>query len=313
MATVDKDVAVSLIGGGATVVTAVLGYFGTRLRKGGPSADDAGDMGTPDAKPGTSPMVIAVVAVVSMLVGGGAAYFGQKTLPDPGGDRPTTAASPPGPTVPTTTTTVPPLVGLDQAAADTAVVQAGLTAQFDSVDGTAPPGQVVAVTPAAGTSVTRGSTVRVELSRGPGCPTGVVEIRSVASGKVLRVPGNATTPVVVVQDADSGGTDAFEQWQFEPSGDGWYAIRGIGSGLALTVTDARAADHTPVQTFNLRGEDNQLWQCVVDGTGYQIATRLDSAMVIDVPGGSTANGVQMQIYTSRRGAQNQQWQFLPVG
>lgn len=81
-------------------------------------------------------------------------------------------------------TAVPELTGLSRSTAEQRLSDAHLTiVQIDGYDNVAPPMQVLAVNPGAGSKVTRGSTVKVTVSRGrpkvpqlaPGTPAGAAQ------------------------------------------------------------------------------------------------------------------------------------------
>jgi beta-lactam-binding protein with PASTA domain/predicted Ser/Thr protein kinase len=75
-----------------------------------------------------------------------------------------------------TTTAVPPVIGLTEAQAKSAIVLAGLVATVATASGDAPAGTVMDQTPVAGATVNKGSTVHVVVSTGPPPTTTTTEL-----------------------------------------------------------------------------------------------------------------------------------------
>ncbi len=86
-----------------------------------------------------------------------------------------------------------------------------------------------------------------------------------------------------------------------------YEIVNRNSGRALTVD----ANGFTVQS-SYTAATTQQWQLTGDGSGWLTIANAGSRKVLDVPGGSTATGTQLEQWTPNGGA-NQQWQLRPNG
>ncbi len=88
-----------------------------------------------------------------------------------------------------------------------------------------------------------------------------------------------------------------------------YELVNKGSGRALSVD----ANGFTVQSAYTAATSQQ-WQLSVGagGPGWLTVTNVGSGKVLDVPGGSTATGVQLEQWTANGGT-NQQWQLRPNG
>ena len=154
-----------------------------------------------------------------------------------------------------------------------------------------------------------GTPVTISFS-GSGQLTGAFEIVSMPTGKVLEMPGAlASNGALVAQNALNG----FEQqeWQFVPTGDGYYIIKNLLTGKVLDVVGGGRTDGTLVQQWDYLGAANQQWQLSpVDDVHYSIINR-NSGLALDVTGGSTVDGAQIQQWTYL-GDEQQLWVLEPV-
>ncbi|WP_285786406.1 RICIN domain-containing protein, partial [Microbispora sp. NBRC 16548] len=150
---------------------------------------------------------------------------------------------------------------------------------------------------------------------------------------------NKKQAYTAVLDALNGGTSSSPP----PTGSG-TAIKGVGSGRCVDVTDVSQANGAQVQIWDCNGQSNQQWtqtsagelrvyggKCLdvngagtADGTSVIIwdcngqnnqkwrfnadgtITAVGANKCLDVTGGGTANGTKLQIY-SCWGGSNQQW------
>jgi hypothetical protein len=217
-----------------------------------------------------------------------------------------------------TTVLMPVLVGLSGQNAQDVLHRLGIFGITTvDVDSGLPKGQVIATVPNAGADVKSSSSVQLKISKGPGCPGGIVKIRLAGTNRLIDMPGGTHDPnVQIVQRHDSGtNTARDEQWTFTDVGGGWFAITSVESGLILSLLTTPPADHVAVVQYYPRNGDHQRWQCVADGptNQYKIATKANPGFVLDVIGGQTDDGVGIQIYTGYPDALNQRWEFIPVG
>jgi hypothetical protein len=86
-----------------------------------------------------------------------------------------------------------------------------------------------------------------------------------------------------------------------------YEVVNHNSGRALTVD----ANGFTIQS-GYTGTASQQWQLTGDGSGWLTVTNVASGKVLDVPGGSTSPGTQLEQWTANGGT-NQQWQLRPNG
>ncbi|MFB4304736.1 non-reducing end alpha-L-arabinofuranosidase family hydrolase [Actinomadura sp. GTD37] len=103
-----------------------------------------------------------------------------------------------------------------------------------------------------------------------------------------------------------------QQWQFVPSGDGYYRIKSRHSGKVLDVYDYSTANGgSIVQWTDLNGA-NQQWRLADSSGGYVRFISRNSNKALEVQGGSTADGANIVQYDDW-GGNNQQWQLVEVG
>jgi glucosylceramidase len=91
-----------------------------------------------------------------------------------------------------------------------------------------------------------------------------------------------------------------QQWQFQPTDSGYYKVvnrRTTTQVWDVTGGTGATGDSVKIQTWTYGGGTNQQWQPVSVGTGLYKFVARHSGKCLDVPGASTANGVQLQQYT----------------
>lgn len=130
------------------------------------------------------------------------------------------------------------------------------------------------------------------------------------SGKALDVAGGKKASGTNVQVWDGNGSPA-QRWDFVKREDGLVEVRGVGSGLVLDISSGSTADGANIQTWQPNGTAAQGWNLAkveraVDDGVYTLATAVDGSKVLDVAGGSTANGAGVQLYASN-GTAAQKW------
>jgi hypothetical protein len=80
----------------------------------------------------------------------------------------------------------------------------------------------------------------------------------------------------------------------------------------VTGGPSATAPGTPIQTWSYGGGPNQLWQPVALGNGYYRFVARNSGLCVEVPGASTANGVQLRQNTCD-GSTSQAFRLVPMG
>ncbi|MEH0982428.1 ThuA domain-containing protein [Micromonospora sp. CPCC 205556] len=117
------------------------------------------------------------------------------------------------------------------------------------------------------------------------------------SGKCVDARAAGTANGTAIQQYACNATFA-QQYQFQPTSSGFTRVNNRNnSAQALDVTNVSTADNAPVQLWAYGGGGNQQWQPVPEGNGYYRLVNRLSGKCLDVPGASTADGVQLVQYT----------------
>ncbi|MFD8224193.1 endo-1,4-beta-xylanase [Streptomyces massasporeus] len=125
-------------------------------------------------------------------------------------------------------------------------------------------------------------------------PSGSGQIKGVASGRCLDVPGAGTTDGTQLQLWDCHG-NANQQWTYTDAGE----LRVYGNKC---LDAAGTGNGTKVQIYSCWGGDNQKWRLNSDGT----VVGVQSGLCLDSVAGGTANGTLIQISTCSNSG-NQRW------
>ena len=120
-------------------------------------------------------------------------------------------------------------------------------------------------------------------------------IVSKKSGKALDVYGSGTYNDCKIVQWNYNGT-ANQQWRLFSLGSGYFKVMARNSGKYLACH--YTSNGTPVYQYNYYSGGYKDWKIeCVGNTGYYRLVHRASGKVLDVSGGSTANGAKMQIYT----------------
>ena len=159
---------------------------------------------------------------------------------------------------------------------------------------------------------------------------GYLTIARVSDSKVLTVspddPASTEAPGVRIELCDPDGTWA-QRWIAVAQGEGFVLVSALDATLALDVTGAMDADGASVQLYTRNDTAAQTWSfadpesleqtseidllaassrdALPAGT-YYIVSSLGSHKVIDVSGGASWDGANVQLYASN-GTAAQQW------
>ena len=131
--------------------------------------------------------------------------------------------------------------------------------------------------------------------------------------QVLDVPSGSLGSGVAMQLYSRNDTDA-QTFEFEKTGDGYYAIRNMKSGLYLSLytTWAELRNGTVVTQQSWYDGLSQKWCVKPVGNGqYIISSAMDCSMVLDVSNGVASNGSAVQAYADN-GTAAQRWSFSPA-
>jgi len=135
---------------------------------------------------------------------------------------------------------------------------------------------------------------------------GRYEIMNERTGKVLALdPGDQTT---IAQVSPHG--DDTQQWFIEAGPGGSVFIRSAFDGRAITLT--RNANSAQVVAQRLDRGSGQQWRIdAASADGRAIVVSLAGGRVLDIPNGSSQEGLRIQIY-QRNGDPNQRFLFRRV-
>lgn len=157
---------------------------------------------------------------------------------------------------------------------------------------------------------------RIEYD-GSGCYT----IRNVKSKKYLDVAGGGNKNGTNVWQYDKNNTEA-QNWMIQSVGNGYYNIISECNGLYLDVECGCSNDGRNVQVYEGNGSQAQKFkfteidvvegtQSISDGT-YKISMQKNANQVLDIDGGATYSGANVQIW-SYANALQQKFIFTYVG
>ncbi|WP_327351596.1 endo-1,4-beta-xylanase [Streptomyces sp. NBC_01304] len=132
------------------------------------------------------------------------------------------------------------------------------------------------------------------LNGGSTPPSGSGQIKGVASGRCLDVPGAGTTDGTQLQlwDCHSGTN---QQWTPTAAGE----LRVYGNKC---LDAAGTGNGAKVQIYSCWGGDNQKWRLNSDGS----IVGVQSGLCLDAAANGTANGTLIQLYSCSNGS-NQRW------
>jgi Glycosyl hydrolase family 12/Ricin-type beta-trefoil lectin domain-like len=122
------------------------------------------------------------------------------------------------------------------------------------------------------------------------------------SGSCVDATGSGTTNGTTVQQWACGSgtfsTQANQEWVFESAGNGNYYVESVNApSETWNVVNNGTTNSSLTQLWTYAGNPNEVWKAVSMGNGYYEFVGEGSGLCLDTPGASTANGVQLQIYT----------------
>jgi len=130
-------------------------------------------------------------------------------------------------------------------------------------------------------------------------------ITNVRSGKVLDLDRNDQTTVL---QFSSRGTEN-QAWEIRPAREGFFFIRNMMNGYALTAVDER--NGAPLQGTPFNGSESQMFRLDTgrDGNTIILSRR---GRALDVPGGTTRDGARVNVFEPN-GDANQRWVLAQTG
>jgi endoglucanase len=129
------------------------------------------------------------------------------------------------------------------------------------------------------------------------------------SGKAMDVQSPNTDNGARVGQYTYNG-NAWQQWQFQDAGSGYWRIISRHSGKCLDVVSASTADGAELVQYTCGGGTNQQFQMVANGSYFQLRAR-HSNKCVDVPSASSADSAILKQYPCNTGT-NQQWSRTAV-
>lgn len=152
-------------------------------------------------------------------------------------------------------------------------------------------------------------------------PDGTYEIATVMSSTLVLDVSDASTASganVMIYSHNDGNN---QKWKVETDAKGISTIKAVNTGHALDVAGAAAKDGTNVQVYTPNGTQAQQWVIEPSSTAgerntqptalYRIHTVSGSGRVLDVCGGKSALGTNVQIYTANS-TKAQLFEFIPT-
>ena len=145
---------------------------------------------------------------------------------------------------------------------------------------------------------------------------GSYTITNVNSGKALDVRNGSAGNNAVVQQYAANNTNA-QHWFIRDSGAGYYLQSALGNWV-LDLSGGSTANGTAIRLYTPNGTAAQLFALsssevnIPTDAPATIRSAKNTGLVFDVPGASTANGTQIQLYTSN-GSNAQKFRFTTVG
>ncbi|HUM82607.1 MAG TPA: RICIN domain-containing protein [Lachnospiraceae bacterium] len=123
---------------------------------------------------------------------------------------------------------------------------------------------------------------------------------------VMDVYGGLVNSGANVQLWESNGSGA-QQFRFIYSGDGYYRIINMKSGMAVDIDSGSTAAGANIHQFFYNGSNAQLWKISSNSDG-SVTFLSKAGMAIDVSGGLQNNGANIQTY-SQNGTKAQKWKL----
>jgi hypothetical protein len=127
---------------------------------------------------------------------------------------------------------------------------------------------------------------------------------NVNDGSCVDVYNWGTTLGTSLDQWTCGNGQANQQWQFTPTGNGYYKVSSRYLAASWNVTGGTGAmgNGTPIQLWSYDGGSNEQWQAVflhTDSNGNNVYKFIaqNSGLCLDTPAASSTNGLQLDQYT----------------
>lgn len=133
--------------------------------------------------------------------------------------------------------------------------------------------------------------------------SGLYTITSAAeSSKVLDVQSGSMDSGANIWLYEKNTSPA-QRFRFTMTSDGYYIIKNVASGKVLNVEWGNAHDRANVWQYASDGTDAEKWKAIPTGDAdgsYYLASKLNERYCLDLAGGSTGGGTNVQIYTANK-------------
>ncbi|MBP2325851.1 hypothetical protein JOF56_006236 [Kibdelosporangium banguiense] len=128
---------------------------------------------------------------------------------------------------------------------------------------------------------------------GPIPPNQWFSVINKGTSKCVDARSAATADGTAIQQYTCNGSNA-QQYQFQSTSGGFLRINNRNNpAQVIDVANVSAADNAVLQLWAYGGGNNQQWQAVTEDGGYFRFVSRHSAKCLTVPGGSTADSVQL--------------------
>ncbi len=128
---------------------------------------------------------------------------------------------------------------------------------------------------------------------GPIDPAAWYPVVNKGNGKCVDARAAASANGTVIQQYSCNGTTA-QQFQFAPTSGGYDRINNRNNAAqVIDVSGVSTSDDAGLQLWAYGGGNNQQWQPVSEGGSYYHFVARHSGKCLTVPGGSTADSVQL--------------------
>jgi endoglucanase len=99
------------------------------------------------------------------------------------------------------------------------------------------------------------------------------------------------------------------EWTFTPTGNGYYQLINVNSGLDVVVQSASTASGALIIQWSFGSSGDDQWKPSQNSDGSFTLYNLKSGLVLDNPGGSTSSDTQMD-QEAASGGTNRSWEFI---
>lgn len=140
-------------------------------------------------------------------------------------------------------------------------------------------------------------------------------LRNPITGKYLDLNGANATPGANIQLWSGSGSCA-QKWKLYKHNDGSYSMLSLCSlGYTIDVDNSKTSNGANILLWSYSGSNNQKWQftavpqAIANGT-YIINSKLTHIKAMDITGGFSNDGTNVEIWTKHGAVTAQQWKVI---